>query len=180
MTQQEDKSRKKIYNHYKKEDLLWLSQNAQFYNAWELVEIFKELGYDMSLEKMHNFLSKRKIRAKNFSKSNVRKVDEKPIGSERIKDGKVVVKTRNKKWVYKNRYLYEKYNDEKLKNNDVVIFLDNNKDNFSKDNLVKISKSESNIMTRNNLRSDDKNLNETGVLIAKLRKKINDLNKSRK
>ena len=55
--------------------------------------------------------------------------------------------------VYKpmHRYLYEVYHDVTLNDNDMIIFLDGNKNNFDKKNLYKITKNINGIMKSNNL-----------------------------
>ena len=50
-----------------------------------------------------------------------------------------------------HRYLYEKFNDVTLNNNDMIIFLDGNKNNFQKDNLYKITRNINGIMKASNL-----------------------------
>lgn len=68
------------------------------------------------------------------------KINALPIGSEHIDKqwGRITIKTENG-WMLKQRYLYEQYHGRKLLDNEKIIFLDGNKNNFAKDNLVAIN-----------------------------------------
>lgn len=70
------------------------------------------------------------------------KINTLPIGSEHIDKqwGRITIKTKNG-WRLKQRYLYEQYHGRKLAGNEKVIFLDGDKNNFEKDNLVAINNS---------------------------------------
>lgn len=61
------------------------------------------------------------------------------------------VKIKDRVYMSMHRYLYEKYHDVKLNDNDMIIFLDGNKNNFDKKNLYKITKRINGIMKSNNL-----------------------------
>lgn len=64
-----------------------------------------------------------------------------PVGTERFRDNRWYIKIEEPSlWVSKARYMYEQYTGEKLSKDDVIIFLDKNVNNFSKDNLLKVSK----------------------------------------
>jgi len=99
-----------------------------------------------------------------------------PIGAERTKpDGMVQVKIAPKKWEYKQRLIYEQYYGVKLRQDEFVIFLDQNKNNFAIDNLKVISRQESAYMVNQKLFSKDKNATETGILITKLVNKTKEV-----
>ena len=70
--------------------------------------------------------------------------------------------------------MYEKYHNIKLTQDDVVIFADQNKLNFEKDNLILVSKNQLLEMNRNKLIFQDKELTKTGANIAELMIKINE------
>ena len=80
-------------------------------------------------------------------------------------------------WELKQRIMYEKYHNIKLTQDDVVIFADQNKLNFEKDNLILVSKKQLLEMNRNKLIFQDKELTKTGVNIAELIIKINEKRK---
>ena len=101
----------------------------------------------------------------------------KPLYSEMISyDGKrkiTYIKTGKNKWEKKHLFLYKKYHGSIPKNCN-VIFLDGDRDNFSKDNLVCIPRQQHRIMAGNNLYFNDKQLNETSIIIAKLLEKAKE------
>ncbi len=61
------------------------------------------------------------------------------------------VKIKDRVYMSMHRYLYEMYHNVKLNDNDMIVFLDGNKNNFDKKNLYKITKRINGIMKSNNL-----------------------------
>lgn len=117
-------------------------------------------------------------RKTTFNKGNKPK-NSRPIGSERIdKDGYIEIKYqdghRNKNWITKNRYLYEKYHNCKIQKEDKVIFADGNNRNFAKDNLILVSSTELAIMNKRGLYKRNKALTIAGVSVAKIISKIKE------
>lgn len=107
----------------------------------------------------------------SFKKGNI-PYNHREIGEERItKDGYTMIKVRdghlNKNWELKHRWLYEKHYG-KIPEGYNLIFLDGNKQNITLENLKLVSRSEDLIMNRNNLFSTDKEITNTGSLIAKV------------
>lgn len=99
----------------------------------------------------------------------------KPIGYERItKDGYTEVKIAmrpsrkdcNDNFKLKHRLIWEEANGP-IPAGHVVIFKDGNKRNVDLDNLALISREEHVTMKRRDLRSEDPQLTETGILIAR-------------
>jgi hypothetical protein len=74
------------------------------------------------------------------------------IGEE-IERGEDVpyIKLGNSNYVPKHRYLYEKYHNVTLGFDDLIIFLDDDKTNFNKENLYKVPRSVAGIMVGNDL-----------------------------
>lgn len=98
----------------------------------------------------------------------------KEIGSERVHKGYVYIKVSEPdKWKIKHRYIYEKKYG-KIPDDSSVIFADGNRRNFDINNLILVKRRELLIMKNNHLIYDDKNLTETGILIAKLIDKANE------
>lgn len=98
------------------------------------------------------------------------------VGSERItKDGYVEIKIADPdKWQLKHRFIYEqKYG--KIKKGYNLIFLDSNKQNLELSNLKLVSKAEDLVMNNNKLFSTDKDITNTGTLIANVICKTNEL-----
>lgn len=107
----------------------------------------------------------------SFKKGNI-PYNHREIGEERItKDGYTMIKVRdghlNKNWELKHRWLYEKHYG-KIPDGYNLIFLDGNKQNIELSNLKLVSRSEDLIMNRNNLFSTDKEITNSGTLIAKV------------
>lgn len=99
-----------------------------------------------------------------------------PVGTVVVhSDGYRFVKLAERKWQLYQRYIWEKANHKQLKKNQVVLFLDGNRDNYAPDNLMAISRKELLIINHEKLLTkNDGELSKTGVLIAKLKVKIND------
>lgn len=110
---------------------------------------------------------------KGWFKKGQTPINHKPVGSERItKDGYIMLKVAEpNKWRLKHVVEWEKHNG-KLPKNHALIFLDRNKQNTSIDNLKLVSRSELLIINRDNLLKDNKELNETVVIIAKVTDKV--------
>lgn len=113
---------------------------------------------------------------KTWFKKGQAPINHKPVGSERItKDGYIMIKVAEpNKWRLKHVVEWEK-NNGKLPKNHALIFLDRNKQNTSIDNLKLVSRSELLIINRDNLLKDNKELNETAVIIAKVTDKVQKL-----
>lgn len=100
-----------------------------------------------------------------------------PVGTVRKNtDGYWIVKTsdtglQREKWRFVHRLIWEELHGPILKGQ-YVTFLDGNKDNLDPDNLVLISRREHLCMTRNGLRSDNPQITQNGVYIARLLTKI--------
>lgn len=93
----------------------------------------------------------------------------KTIGSERLVNGRVHIKISDPDvWKEKSHIVYEQYNKIKIPVGHRVIFLNGNCFDFSPDNLKLVSRDELLIMNNHKLRFNDKELTETGVLIAKI------------
>jgi hypothetical protein len=95
----------------------------------------------------------------------------KQSGTERDnKDGYIVVKTESG-WIPKQRYLYEQHYGS-ISKNDVIMFADSDKRNFSLDNLVKVSKGEIGLLNKYKLITKNTELTKCGINLVKLQRKI--------
>ena len=128
-------------------------------------------------EKQKDYMSKEAInKTKNtrFKKGNIPH-NHRPLGSERTTiEGYIEVKVAEpNKWKTKAVVIYEeKYG--KIPKGHKVIYLDGNRQNLDVSNLKVISNAEELIMNSNNLRYSNKELTESGCLVAKI------INKRRK
>ena len=111
-----------------------------------------------------------------YKKGNI-PANHREVGEERITvDGYVEIKVRdrcgNKNWELKHRYIYEQHYG-KIPDGYNIIFLDGNKLNLDISNLKAVSKAEDLIMNNNKLFTTDKDLTNTGTILAKVIDKIN-------
>jgi hypothetical protein len=117
-----------------------------------------------------------KSKATMFKKGNI-PPQHREVGSERINvDGYTEVKVAEpNKWKLKQRFIYEEATGEKLTKNDVIIFLDGDRQNFDINNLVKMTRVELARYNQDHLYGDDLNINKCAVGIAKLKAKVGEL-----
>ena len=108
-------------------------------------------------------------------KKGLEPINSRPIGSERLNaDGYVYVKVGEpSKWKLKHRLTYEKHYGE-LSKNDVILFADQDRQNFNIDNLVKVSKAQVLKLNQHNLISEDADLTRVGVNVASLMLKVGE------
>ena len=112
---------------------------AKTHNLDDLLTIAQQ-QYNITKDQLRQYLSKRKIRYKDYNSNRAHANNSLPIGTEYIKDdGMTLIKVSKNKWEYKQRFLYKKYYNCDLTPSDFIIFLNQNRQDFSKDNLMKIS-----------------------------------------
>lgn len=113
-------------------------------------------------------------RKTTFKKGNIPS-NHRNLYEERFdKDGYIEIKIKEpNQWEFKHRFIYEnKYG--KIPKGHKIIFLDGDKYNLDIDNLKLVSNAEELIMNKNNLRYNNKDLTNTGHLIAKVLIKRNN------
>ena len=101
----------------------------------------------------------------------------KPIGSERVSvDGYTEIKVADHgKWRLKHRVMYEKYHNVVLNPKQLVIFADGDKSNMSKENLLLVDNNQLLILNQNGLINENRELTKTGLNIANIIIKLNEL-----
>lgn len=82
-------------------------------------------------------------------------------------------------WKLYHRLLWEEAHGEQIKENEVIMFADGNKNNFDIDNLVKVSKANMAYLNKNKLIFEDKDLTKAGVAVSKLHEKIYERRKEK-
>lgn len=88
-------------------------------------------------------------------------------------DGKGGIKIKvGKEWIPKGRYIYEKHHG-KIKENEVIVFLDGNKKNFDINNLMAVSLLDVQVCGIKHLKSNNSEITKIGLMTAQL------INKSR-
>lgn len=91
------------------------------------------------------------------------------------KDSYTYIKLAEHRWQLYQRYIWEKSRNQHLKRSQIVIFLDGNRKNFAPNNLMAISRKELAIINHEKLITNgNANLSKTGILIAKLKIKVNE------
>lgn len=172
--------RRKINNELKEYLLVFASEYTIDELLPKINKIFNENYTKLELQK---YLVRNKIKYKYKNKNKSHKMGlDKPIGSEYTKpDGMVMIKVAPNKWEYKQRYIYEQYYNIKVKDNEHIIFLDGNKNNFNVDNLEKATNEECGYLgafkNNNNLIIKDKEITKTLLLIAKTDIKTKEIRK---
>lgn len=147
----------------------WINANKHRYSDREdiLNDLNKEFNTNFTLTHIKDMSTKRKLnlplanRRINQGLKNGRiklmGVSERRIGEDSYRSGKnIYVKTAKtsefkKNFTLKHRYLYEKYHNEKLNDDDCIVFLDGNYNNFDKENLYKINRKIHDLMSGHKL-----------------------------
>lgn len=145
----------------------------------ELLEISRtKYNYSITEHQLRLYLSKRQIRYKNYKTSHVRKMGNNiPIGTEYVKsDGMTLIKVATNKWKYKQRYIYEQYYNIELHSDDYIIFLNQDRNDFRIENLKKVSREESSILSNQKMFSKNPKITTLGIETAKLMIKIKEKN----
>ena len=168
-----------LFNDIEKE---YLMNNMLNKTSIELSELFNnKFNRSVTPKQIMRWKQNNRIRSEVNTKfkSGKEHLNYKPIGSEttvNINGKKITfVKIREPNiWERKQRYLYEK-NIGKIPKGDRIIFLDGNTNNVNLNNLSLVSKKEQQTMCLFSLYFNDKELTKTGLLVAKLKNKTNDM-----
>jgi len=163
-------------NKYTKEFENKIIKLAPTHTISQLLKIANK-DYKVTKTQLRQYLSKRNIIYKDYNNNKARLMGNKvPVGIERVKpDGMVQVKIAPNKWEYKQRLIYSKYHNIELTSNDYIIFLDQDRTNFNIDNLMRVSRHESSILSNQKMFSKDKEVTKLGILTSKLMIKIKEM-----
>ena len=160
----------------------FLIKNTSGMYLEELTKAFNE-NFKLNASKLS--IKQRKIRlglksgTRGFRKGHT-PYNKKPIGSERIHNGRILVKVAEPNvWKEKSRVIYEEYHKVKIPKGNKIIFLNNDPLDFDPSNLKMVSREEMLIMNNHKLRYNHKELTETGCIIAKIINKRKELNNER-
>lgn len=101
-------------------------------------------------------------------------INHRPVGSERMTiDGYIEVKIAEpNKWKLKHRAVWEE-NYGKIPKNQCVIFLDGDTTNVEIENLALVDRHTNLLLNQHELRFDNKECTESGILIAEILKVVN-------
>ena len=166
-------------------------QNGKYETRQELCDEFnKKFNLNLTLGKLRDLNTKHGLNIGNPTRNisnlkkgwiKVRGYTTREIGEE-IERGEDVpyIKLGHNNYVPKHRYLYEKYHNVKLDISDLIIFLDNDKTNFRKDNLYKVSRSIAGIMVGNELHGTKETDKETVIKFCEWKDNIITFERKRK
>jgi len=192
---------KTIRHHYSDEEKEFLKKNIKGRSTFELTKMFNE-KFDVDLKRSqirsfnrnHGLTSGIITRFKKghepwskgrsdltghkptqFKKGH-RPINAKPVGSEIVtEDGYKKVKVQEPNiWEYKHRITYREQKGA-IPEGKALIFADQDKMNTDIENLTLVDRKELLIMNKKGLIHDDQELTNTGVSIARMYSKINEL-----
>ncbi len=168
-------------NRYTKEFEDFVRENASKYNREELRQLVqKEYNIVISKDSFRRYLNRHKIKSIHLIKNNARDVYKCPIGTERATSEGVFIKVAQPdKWRRKSRVMYEMYHDCKLNDNEYIVFLNRNNNDFRKENLMKSTQREMAYLHNYKTYSKNPKLTELGILSARLMIKAKDKLESR-
>lgn len=167
-------------NKYTKEFENFVRENISNYTKEDFRLLLEEkFNMEITMEALRRYLNRNNIEARytNYAKHNVRKdtVYKRPIGSEQVtKDGVFIKVAQPDVWRRKSRVMYEKYHNCKLKDDEYIVFLNHNNNDFSKENLAKSSLREIAYLHNKEMYSSNPSLTRLGLLTAKLMIKVNE------
>lgn len=149
---------------YTEEHIKFLSDNVSGMTLKELTEKFNEKFDFNTSEASIKYLKYRwNLNSGIISRFGISFKN----GTERIdKRGYTNIKIEGK-WIKKGRYIYEQAHG-KIPKGYKIIFKDGNRSNFDLDNLAMVSDSELMLINKKSLYKRNKELTETGILIARL------------
>ena len=115
----------------------------------------------------------KKVKATMFKTGNIPH-NHRAVGSERVNvDGYIEVKVAEpNKWKLKQRLVYEEYYDVTLTSNDVIIFLDGNRQNLDINNLYKMTRAALVRYNQDRLYSDNLEQSKAAANVAILKSEI--------
>ena len=132
-----------------------------------LPKVNKKFNETYTRLQLQKYLVRNKIKYKYSTPGRVRDMSKASgisIGTEYKKsDGMTLLKVGRNKWMYKQRYIYEQWYGVKLKSDEYVIFLNQDRNDFSIDNLKVISRKTSGYLANHNLYSSDRNKTKLGI-----------------
>lgn len=172
----------------------FIYKNYKGISSKKLTDMFNaEFGTDRTPESINAFKGHRKLRSgyyasrfkagikpwntgtKGATHANSGSFKSFPIGQIYESENKKLIKTA-KGWQQYSRYMYEKYHSCKLTSNERINFLDNDRTNFSKENLIKVTKQEVARINHDGYIFDDPELNKAGINIVRLKMKVREKN----
>jgi hypothetical protein len=182
----------KHFRHYTPEEIRFVKKNIRGRPYVEMTKLFNErFGLRITLKQMETLVYKHGLRngIGSFRPGHVpankgkthpgRQGNYKPVGSERVDDGYIVVKVSarkgqyHKNWKHKHIAIWEKAYG-KVPRGHVIIFANGNKLDLRLDNLLMVSRGELAVMNHESLISAHKDLTKVGKSIADVKMLITE------
>lgn len=160
----------------------YLKSILEDYSSKEVIElIYKKYNILLNISKVKHYRERWNIKRKENSgryKKGHSGTRTKNIGDEFVdSEGYIHIKIKEPNvWVEKQRYVYEKYYGT-IPDGFHVIFLDQDKTNCNIENLKLVSNKTKLIAKNRHLLTKDKELTETGLLVAELISKASELSR---
>ena len=168
--------------YYTEEQKQFIKDNVLGISNKELTKIFNKRFNENRTESSIASM-KKKLRLKNGLCGTFKKGQKphnwKPVGYEfkSENDGYIFIKVAEPNtWVHKQQYLYEKYLGE-VPPGYSVVFADQDKNNFDLDNLILVKNCDKLTAKNKKLFFNDKDLTQTGLMIAEIINKSSKLKK---
>lgn len=159
-------------NRYSKEFEKFVRENISDYTKEEFKLLLEDkFNINLSSQALRRYLNRHNIQNRyiDYNKNNARDVYKCPIGTERTTNEGTFVKVAYPDvWRRKTKVMYEKHHKCKLADTDYVIFLNQNRNDFRKENLMKVSHKEMSYLYNGKTFSKNPRLTELGILSAKL------------
>lgn len=164
-------------NNYTKEFEDFVRENAKKHTREELRQLIQnKYKIYISEDALRRYLNRHNIeKYTDYKEYNAKDVYKCPIGTERTtSEGTFVKIGQPDLWRRKTRVMYERYHNCKLNDDDYIVFLNQDRNDFSKVNLKKISRKEMTYLYNNKIFSKNPKLTKLGILSAKLMIKIKE------
>lgn len=168
-------------NKYTKEFEDFVRENVSKYKREEFRLLLQDrFNIKLSSDSLRRYLNRKHIKERyiDYAEYNVRSnsVYILPIGSEKVtKDGVFIKVAQPDVWRRKSRVMYEMYHNCKLKDDEYIVFLNHDNNDFSRDNLMKSTQQEMAYLHNCKTYSKNPKLTELGILSAKLMIKAKEM-----
>lgn len=156
----------------------FLVKNSGEYTIKQLVEILKtKYNFEIERKKLAQYCIKMGIKYKYEKPNKSHSNKATPNGTIVNKtDGNMLkIKVGEHKWEYLQRIIYEKHYNIKLKENEYIMFLDQNRRNFNINNLQLVTRQESATISATRLYSTNPMVTKTGIQVVKLMNKAKEI-----
>lgn len=159
-------------NKYTKEFEDFVRDNISKYTKKDFIVLLeKTFKIKISKDALKSFLKRHNIENRyiDYKENMIRSAQKHPIGAERMtKDGILIKIAQPNVWRRKARVMYERYHNCKLSDNDYILFLNQDRNDFSKENLYKSTNQEQCYLHNWGTFSTNPRLTEIGILSARL------------